>query len=140
MRCRNEVFYVRQGCDCKRSQSCTFSGRFPFFTPLTPAVPGFTEVVSDVDDPSGLVVNLNLLPAVPTALVGSVDDDLVNQFVQHFRRQFFRVGILSDTFQELPEVVGVLFAIVNQRLQFPNDLPYLLLLLFVLRGEFVKQL
>ncbi len=75
-----------------------------------------------------------------TALVRSVDDDLVNQFVQHFRRQFFRVSILADTFQELPEVVGVLFAIVNQRLQFPNDLPYLLLLLFVLRGEFVKQL
>lgn len=23
-RCRNEVFYVRQGCDCKRSQSCLF--------------------------------------------------------------------------------------------------------------------
>lgn len=23
-RCRNEVFYVRQGCDCKRSQSCFF--------------------------------------------------------------------------------------------------------------------
>jgi hypothetical protein len=116
------------------------SGRFPFLTPLPPAVPGFTGVASNVDDPSGLVVNLYFLSAMSTALVRSVDDDLVNQFVQHFRRQFFRVSILADTFQELPEVVGVLFAIVNQRLQFPNDLPYLLLLLFVLRGEFVKQL
>ena len=75
-----------------------------------------------------------------TALVRSVDDDLVNQFVQHFRRQFFRVGVLADAFQKLPEVVGFLFAIVDQRLQFPNDLLCLLLLLFVLRGEFVKQL
>ena len=59
-----------------KGHSPAFSGRFPIFTPLSSAVPGFTEVVSDVNDPSGLVVNLNLLPAVPTALVGSVDDNL----------------------------------------------------------------
>ena len=123
-----------------KGHSPAFSGRFPLFTPLSSAVPGFTEVVSDVDDPSGLVVNLNLLPAVSATFVRSVDDDLVNQFVQHFRRQFFRVGVLADTFQKLPEVVGFLLTIVNQRLQFPNDLPYLLLLLLVLRGEFVKPL
>ena len=99
-----------------KGHSPAFSGRFPLFTPLSSAVPGFTEVVSDVNDPSGLVVNLNLLPAVPTALVGSVDDDLVNQFVQHFRRQFFRVGILADAFQKLPQIVGFLFPIVDQRL------------------------
>ena len=108
-----------------KSHSPAFSGRFSISVPLSSAVPGFTEVVSDVDDPSGLVVNLNLLPTVPTALVGSVDDDLVNQLVQHFRCQFFRVGVLADTFQELLEIVDFLFAIVNQRLQFPNggDLP-----------------
>ncbi len=68
-----------------KSHSPAFSGRFSISVPLSSAVPGFTEVVSDVDDPNSLVVNLNLLPTVPTALVGSVDDDLVNQLVQHFR-------------------------------------------------------
>ena len=29
-RCRNEVFYVRQGCDCKRSQPCLFHGGLAF--------------------------------------------------------------------------------------------------------------
>ena len=143
-------FRIRQGAATKYSMygravtvkghSPAFSGRFSISAPLPPAVPSFAEVVSDVDDPSGLVVNLNLLPAVPTALVGSVDDNLVNQFIQHFRRQFFRGGVLSDAFQKLLEVVGFLLAVVNQRLQFPNDLPHLLLLLLVLRGEFVKPL
>ena len=77
---------------------------------------------------------------MPTALVRSVDDNLVNQFIQHFRRQFFRVGVLADAFQKLPEVVGFLFAIFDQRLQFPDDLSHLLLLLLVLRGELVKSL
>ena len=103
-----------------KGHSPAFSGRFSISVPLSSVVPGSTEVVSDVNDSSGLVVNLNLLPTVPTALVGSVDDNLVNQLVQHFRCQFFRVGVLADTFQELPEIVGFLFAIVNQRLQFLN--------------------
>ena len=81
-----------------KGHSPTFLGRFLISVPLSSAAPGFTEVVSDVDDPSGLVVNLNLLLTVPTALAGSVDDDLVNQFVQHFHRQFIRVGILADAF------------------------------------------
>ena len=33
-----------------------------------------------------------------------------------FRRQFFRVGILADAFQKLPQIVGFLFPIVDQRL------------------------
>ena len=54
-----------------KGHSPAFSGRFSISAPLSPAVPGFTEVVSDVDDPSGLVVNLNLLPTVSTAPLGS---------------------------------------------------------------------
>ena len=123
-----------------KGHSPTFSGRFSIFAPLSSAILGFTEVVSDVDDSSGLVVNLDLLPAVPTARVGSVDDDLVNQFIQHFRRQFFRVGVLSDTFEELMKVIGFLLTAVNERLLISNDLPHLSLLLLILRGELIKPL
>ena len=51
-----------------KGHSPAFSGRFSLFAPLSSAVPGFTEVISDVDDPSGLVVNLNLLSAMSTDL------------------------------------------------------------------------
>ena len=71
---------------------------------------------------------------MPTALVGSVDNNLVNQFVQHFRRQFFRVGVLADALKELLEVMRFLLTIVDEGLQLPNDLPYLLLLLLILSG------
>ena len=77
---------------------------------------------------------------MPTAFVGSVDDDLVNQFIQHFRCKFFRVGVLSDTFEELLKVIGFLLSIVNERPQFSNDLPHLSLLLLILRGELIKPL
>ena len=89
--------YVPQDCDCKRSQSCAFSGQFSIFTPLTSAVPRLRR-----------------------------------------GRQFFRGGVLADIFQELPEVKGFLPAIADQRLQLPDDLAYLLLL--ILRGELVKPL
>ncbi len=43
LKCRNEVFYVPQDCDCKRSQSCIVQAALRSLR--------HTEVVSDVYEP-----------------------------------------------------------------------------------------
>ena len=99
-----------------KGHSPAFLGCFLLSAPLPSAVSNFTEVISDVDDPRCPVVNLNLLPAVPIALLRSMDDDFANHFVQHFRRQFFRIGVFLDIFEELLEIACFMLTIFNKRL------------------------
>ena len=66
-----------------------------FFLPLSSAVACYGEIIGDIDDANGFVVDINLLPPVSAAFVGSVYNDFVNQVVDNLRSQFCRIGVLA---------------------------------------------
>ena len=92
----------------------------------------------EVKPPDKLQINLDLLCSISIHLFRGMDDDFLNELVNHRRSQFRKIRVLLCQSEEPFHVGGVLLKAVQRRLRLRDGLPERCLFLLIPGKESVK--
>ena len=76
----------------------------------------FVYHVGHLDFTDKIVVNINLLDAMPTGFIRFVDHDFLYKRIEQFGEQLVRYRVFMDQLQEAVHIYSLLFAVITDAL------------------------